>query len=262
MTTIYDNIGKGYNTTRQADKYILGRINTLLHPKKRRQYLDIGCGTGNYTKKIASPDYHFWAVDPSITMLEQSNKEEGMITWLRDYAETFSLPEGVKVDGCIAINTIHHWKDMEQGFKNISDKLEKGARFLIFTQLPEQMNHYWVKHYFPKMIEKSIVNRPSEAKIAQLLVNAGFKHTYSEKYFVNKKLKDLFVNASKHNPAIYLQEEVRKGMSIFALFCSPEEETDGLNRLKEDIGSGKVQEIIDSYNSDLGDYYFMLAVKE
>lgn len=262
INPVYNKIGVGYNVTRKADTYIAKRIRQLLDPQQGKAYLDIGCGTGNYTKELAQEGYRFWGVDPSITMLKQSEYNENLITWINGSAESFSLPLDVKLDGCIAINTMHHWDSMEEGLKNISTKLEVGSRMVIFTQLIEQINSYWLKHYFPIMIEKSLINRPTEYSLSVLLENAGLKFCLCERYFTNDDLEDIFINAGKNNPSIYLQESVRRGMSNFQLFCSQEEESDGLDRLSKDIKSGKIAEIIKSYDSDLGDYSFIQAIKK
>ena len=49
MGTKYDKIGIEYNLTRKADKYLTEQLLFHLNPKEHAQYLDIGCGTGNYT---------------------------------------------------------------------------------------------------------------------------------------------------------------------------------------------------------------------
>jgi hypothetical protein len=40
---------EGYNNTRKADKFISERISNLLRLDKAGRYIDVGCGTGNYT---------------------------------------------------------------------------------------------------------------------------------------------------------------------------------------------------------------------
>lgn len=46
---IYDTIGKTYDSTRQADPEITQKLLELLCPIVGGKYLDIGCGSGNYT---------------------------------------------------------------------------------------------------------------------------------------------------------------------------------------------------------------------
>ena len=65
----------------------------------------------------------------------------------------------------------------------------------------------------------------------------------------------------KFQPEKYLDAEVRKGSSGFTNFCSKQELESGLKLLEDDITSGKIKEIIKSYENDKGDYLFYNAVK-
>ena len=49
MEPIYNRIGAGYDATRRADPYIAGKLDSYLSTKDGLSYLDVACGTGNYT---------------------------------------------------------------------------------------------------------------------------------------------------------------------------------------------------------------------
>jgi hypothetical protein len=49
MKATYDYLGLGYNHTRKADPYLFQQLFTCLNPKNDGIYLDINCGTRNYT---------------------------------------------------------------------------------------------------------------------------------------------------------------------------------------------------------------------
>lgn len=53
MSAIYNEIGSGYDTTRRADPEILNRLVNLIPLNKDGFYLDVGCGTGNYTAELS-----------------------------------------------------------------------------------------------------------------------------------------------------------------------------------------------------------------
>ena len=81
MTEKYDIIGKGYNTTRKADPYLSSRLFHLLSPVKGETYLDIGCGTGNYTIALNEMGVDFIAIDPSEEMLKIARSKNSNIDW-------------------------------------------------------------------------------------------------------------------------------------------------------------------------------------
>ena len=54
-TTRYDKIGIGYDKSRNADKYLVERMyDNIYLGKEDKTYLDIGCGTGNYTSALSN----------------------------------------------------------------------------------------------------------------------------------------------------------------------------------------------------------------
>lgn len=263
MEITYDKIGTGYNYTRVADGYISEKVKSLLAPKKNNHYLDIGCGTGNYTKKLSENDFHFWGVDPSIKMFEQiENMKQQNISWVNGFAENFTLPKKVTIDGCIVINTIHHWSDVQKALSNISNIMNSGGRIVIFASLYEQVGNYWLKHYFPDMIEKTRRYRPTSEGLLEKLMNASFDIFHIEKYFIREDLEDLFLNAGRKRPDIYLNESIRNNMHSFPLLCEDIELEIGLKKLKTNIDNGDINKIIDNYDSNEGDYTFIAAVKK
>lgn len=52
IQVVYITIGKTYDRTRKADPFLVERIIHYLQPSVGQQYLDIGCGSGNYTGVI------------------------------------------------------------------------------------------------------------------------------------------------------------------------------------------------------------------
>jgi ubiquinone/menaquinone biosynthesis C-methylase UbiE len=64
MEIKYDRIGKDYNRTRMADKYLSERLFFHLKPEKNKVYIDIGCGTGNYTIELQKKDICILGIDP------------------------------------------------------------------------------------------------------------------------------------------------------------------------------------------------------
>jgi ubiquinone/menaquinone biosynthesis C-methylase UbiE len=257
---LYNNIGIGYNNTRQPDKYLLSKLTMLLNPKQENLYLDIGCGTGNYTNEIANNQYNFVGVEPSMKMLEIAKLKNQKIDWLIGCAEQIPAENNI-FDGVIGTLTVHHWTNIEKGFSELFRVMKVGGKIVLFTSTPEQMKGYWLNHYFPQMLKNSIIQMPAFEIIKSASEKAGFKKIITEKYFVKDDLQDLFLYAGKNRPKLYLNETVRKGISSFAVLSLKEEVENGLQKLEDDIKTNKIEKIIAEYENNNGDYLFVIIEK-
>ena len=257
---LYDNIGVGYNSTRQADPYIAEKLVQLLLPNPNGLYLDIGCGTGNYTIALANGGVNFYGIEPSEKMLNIACSRNDKVNWLLGLAEQIPVNNNM-FDGAIATLTIHHWADINKAFEEIYRVLNHNSKFVIFTSTPEQLKGYWLNNYFPKMLGASMLQMPSFESIEKTAIEAGFVITNTEKYFIQDDLKDHFLYAGKNRPELYLDEEIRKGISSFSALSNAEEVQSGLSKLRSDINLNRFKEIKEKYDNTLGDYLFITAKK-
>jgi ubiquinone/menaquinone biosynthesis C-methylase UbiE len=257
---LYDTIGIGYNTTRQADPYITERLFQLLSPQTNGTYLDIGCGTGNYTIALANKGINFYGVEPSEKMLGIARSKNTQVNWTLGRSENIEVNDKF-FDGAIATLTVHHWTDIKKAFTEIYRVLKENAKIIFFTATPEQMKGYWLNHYFPKMLDDSIVQMPSFETIKEAATNAGFEIIGTEKYYISDDLKDLFLYAGKNKPELYLDAEIRKGISSFSALANADEVEEGLSKLRDDMELGRFGDIKAKFNNDSGDYLFIIAQK-
>jgi ubiquinone/menaquinone biosynthesis C-methylase UbiE len=257
MSPTYNKIGIGYNSTRQADPHLLERMHALLELKTDGHYLDIGCGTGNYTIALQQKGLQFTGVEPSDIMLEQAKAKSKNIAWIKGTAENIPF-DNETFDGALGSLTLHHWQNIEQGFKELFRVLKPGSPLVFFTSLPEQTAGYWLMHYFPRLIKASSQNLPSLEFLKTCGDKAGLKFITQENYFVKEDLRDLFLQSGKHDPELYFNENVRKGISTFAALSNKEEVDAGLKQLRADIDSGKFQEIKQKHENEIGDYCFVV----
>ncbi|MFD0861641.1 class I SAM-dependent methyltransferase [Sungkyunkwania multivorans] len=258
MAIKYDKIGIGYNRTRKADHYLSERLYHHLDPKEKGSYLDIGCGTGNYSNALFEKGVHFIGIDPSEKMLQKARSKNANIDWRLASAEKTKLHDN-SVDGIIATLTTHHWKNLNKAFCELSRILKRHGRIVIFTSTPKQMQGYWLRHYFPKMLSDSIAQMPTLEKTITAMVEAGLEIIDTEKYFVRPDLEDQFLYCGKQDPKLYLQKETRNGISSFSSLANSQEVSQGLLRLQADIESGNIDTIMRSYENDLGDYLFIIG---
>src|SRR5688572_7818509 len=125
--TLYDTIGNNYNTTRKADPFIAGRLYELLQPVSNGQYLDIGCGTGNYLTALSEKGLRFYGIDPSETMLQEAKAKNKQATFIKASAENIPL-DNDSIDGAIGTFTMHHWDDIGKGLAELYRILKPGSR--------------------------------------------------------------------------------------------------------------------------------------
>ncbi|NKI30426.1 class I SAM-dependent methyltransferase [Croceivirga thetidis] len=260
MEVKYNTIGLDYNLTRRADKYLTKQLLYHLQPTKDGKYLDIGCGTGNYTNELHKNGFDFIGIDPSELMLEKAKLKNNKIHWKIGSAENTGLPANF-VDGIIGSLTIHHWTDLTLGFSELNKVLKKNGRIVIFTSTPEQMKGYWLNHYFPKMLSDSITQMPTLEKVKKAITDSGIEFIETHKYFIKPDLEDQFLYCGKQNPELYFDEQIRHGISSFSSLSNQTEVENGLSELRIDIDSGKIKDIINSYENTLGDYLYIIAKK-
>ena len=260
MDAKYDKIGIEYNITRKADPYIAEQLLKHLDPKSEGIYLDMGCGTGNYTNEFQKRGLQFIGIDPSTEMLKKARQKNENIDWRMGAAESIELLDNA-VDGIVGSLTIHHWTDLGKGFSELYRVVKPNGNIVIFTSTPNQMKGYWLNHYFPKMMADSIAQMPSLLHIKNAMRNCGIEISGIDPYFIQPDLQDKFLYCGKHNPKLYFDERIRNGISSFSALANRTEVQQGLSKLKTDMDSGKIKAIIDSYSNDLGDYVYIIGKK-
>ncbi len=259
MEAIYDSIGEGYDTTRKVDPEILSTLSKLLDIEIGKNYLDIACGTGNYTNRISRLGGNWFACDSSETMLSEARSKSSYIKWMKSDVSDLGYNSNF-FDGAICSLAIHHFPDLTRPFCEISRVLKTRSNFVILTSTPAQMKGYWLNHYFPVMMEKSCGQMPSLEKVDSALIQAGFSIQTTVPFFITPELKDFFLYSGKQRPEMYLSPNVRNGISSFHNFCSQSELGQGLEKLRRDITSGNINSVMERYESKSGDYLFICAI--
>jgi ubiquinone/menaquinone biosynthesis C-methylase UbiE len=257
---LYDIIGTRYNSTRRADPYLTERLYRLLSPRADGVYIDIGCGTGNYTIALAEKGLAFYGVEPSEKMLEKAKRRNCNVNWVKDTAEELPFDDEY-FDGGIATLTIHHWTDLHKAFAEIYRILKPQAHLLIYTAAPEQIKGYWLNHYFPKMLADSAEQMPAFEKVNDAAIKARFVMAGTEKYFIKDDLQDHFLYAGKNRPELYLDERIRAGISSFSVLANATEVKNGLEQLRRDIELNRFEAIKSEYDNETGDYLFIILQK-
>jgi len=257
LRALYDEIGRGYDDSRRADPYIADRLFHLLDAQRDDLVLDVACGTGNYTAALRSRYLKIFGIDLSARMLSAA-RQKGLggrialanVEQLPFSDETFSR--------ALCALATHHFADLLISFKEIMRVVSRG-KLVIFTSTPEQMQGYWLNEYFPVAIRDSITQMPTLDVTTTALEQAGFVDITTEIYDVRPDLQDHFLYSGKHAPERYLDDLFRYRISTFSSLADPVEVQEGCLKLSRDIETGNVNNVINSYRHDQGDYLFVIA---
>ena len=254
---MYNRIGASYNATRRADPYIVGELGRHLSLEGGRNYLDLACGTGNYSIALASQAGNWVGVDIAGRMIEQARQQTSGVHWSLGAGEDIPFKDGT-FSGAICVLALHHFEEHGPIFREVHRVLGKGV-FAIFTADPDQMRGYWLNEYFPEAMRKSIEQMPTLERVCEALEEAGFRTIHTQPYGVRDDLQDLFLYSGKHRPHLYMDEAFRAGISTFFSLADPREVEVGCAHLALDIESGRISEVMEKHDNTIGDYMFIIG---
>ncbi len=254
---LYDHIGATYDTTRRADPYLAARLRAHLAPVPGGHYLDLACGSGNYTAALAATGVRLTGVDQSARMIAAATPKSAEVAWHVADANRLPFADG-EFAGALCTLAIHHFPDPAAAFREVARVVPRG-RFVLLTSDPEQMRGYWLNAYFPDALARAIAQMPPLPTVTAALAAAGFRVVAKEPYAVAPDLQDFFLYSGKHRPAMYLDPAVRAGISTFSMLAEPAEVEAGCARLAADLATGRIAEVVASYLHDGGDYVFLVA---
>ena len=159
MAAVYDHIGGGYDATRRAGPAITDRLIHHLAPRDGGGYLDVACGTGNYTLALAGNGLAMTGIDRSSVMLDAARAKAPEVAWRHGGAENLPFDDGV-FDGALCTLAIHHFDDLALATTEVWRVIRAG-RFVIFTATPAQMQGYWLNRYFPAAMARAAAQMPT-----------------------------------------------------------------------------------------------------
>ncbi|OUL35889.1 SAM-dependent methyltransferase [Nostoc sp. T09] len=256
---LYDSIGKQYTKTRVPDPRIVQKIIDLLNLPQGSIIADIGAGTGGYSQALAHQGFSVYAIEPSSVMRKQAS-EHPQIKWLTGYAEALPLPDK-SVDGVISILTIHHFSDLEKSFQEMHRIIKGGAIILLSFDI-RFAQKIWLYDYFPWLWEDALKFLPVN-EITNLIEKNTQRIIEVIPLMLPYDLSDLFAAAAWRRPELYLQPEVRAGISSFAL-GNPNLIESGVKSLAADLSSGewdkKYGEIRQLTEIDVGYRFFKASI--
>ena len=235
---LYDTIGSTYAVTRRTEPRIAEQLWAALGDA--RTVVNVGAGTGSYEPS----DREVTAVEPSAVMRAQ--RPAGAAPCVAATAE--SLPfEDQSFDAAMAFATVHHWQDPVAGLREMQRVARRVVVFTCDTSDRSWRRRFWLtRDYLPELAY-------SRVGLATELARAiGAR---MEPVLIPWDCADGFFEAYWRRPEAYLDESVRRGISMWAK-VGPDAEARAVRRLGDDLASGRWaernRELLDLEAAELG----------
>ena len=237
---LYDTIGGTYAVTRRTEPRIAAQVWAALGDA--RTVLNVGAGTGSYEP----PDRDVLAVEPSAVMRAQ--RPAGAAPCVT--ADAQRLPfDDQSFDAAMAFATVHHWPDPIAGLREMRRVARHVVVFTHDTSDTGWLRRFWLtRDYLPEVADL-LVGRPSVTELASVI---GAR---TEPVLIPWDCADGFFEAYWRRPEAYLDESVRRGISVWAT-VGPEAEQRAVRSLRDDLASGRWAErnrdLVDLDAAELG----------
>jgi len=258
MDAPYDTIGRSYSTTRRADPRIVTELVRHLALPRGSVIADIGAGTGNYTNALADASYRVLAIEPSRAMRQQAKPHPGVV-WMDGVAERLPFSDR-ELGGVVSTLAIHHFTDLRQALREMH-RVSGTGPVVLFTFDYSTLDKPWQAHYFPDLWIDISRPLPPLEDIAGWMRHETGRSVEVVPFLIPHDLEDLFMLAPWRRPELYLDPQVRAGISAFALANSAQIER-GLARLRDDLENGSWKEqfgsVLELSEIDAG-YRFLIA---
>jgi SAM-dependent methyltransferase len=220
---LYDTIGATYTLTRRTEPRIAAQVWAALGDA--RTVLNVGAGTGSYEP----PDRDVTAMEPSALM--RSLRPAGAARCVAAVAERLPFADR-SFDAAMAFATVHHWQDPIAGLREMRRVARRVVVFTHDTTDAGWLHRFWLtRDYLPEVADL-IAGRPSLDELART-IGASI-----EPVLIPWDCVDGFFEAYWRRPEAYLDEHVRRGVSVWAK-VGPDAEQRAVRGLRDDLVSGR-----------------------
>jgi ubiquinone/menaquinone biosynthesis C-methylase UbiE len=224
----YDRAAREYARLRKFSPRAAVILRRSLHDLPEGPLLDIGCGTGNFTRLLLRlfPGRQTVGLDFSRHMLEQVEGQRPALHLLR--ADACSLPHPTGVFALTAgAYFIHHISDWQRVLAEAFRVLQPGGFFALYTSPEYRIRKHMINRFFPSFRRIDLERFPPEAQLIKTLAACGFEKT---------RLLPVSVGHRRIDRGL-LGRTRRRFMSTFDLVPEAEFRT-GLEKMESHVGRG------------------------
>ncbi len=235
---LYDTIGVTYAVTRRTEPRIAAQVWAALGDAET--VLNVGAGTGSYEPS----DRDVTAVEPSAVMRAQ--RPASAAPCVAAAAESLPFADQ-SFDAAMAFATVHHWRDPIAGLREMQRVARRVVVSTCDTSDRSWHRRFWLtRDYLPEVAASRVglateLARAIGARIEPVLIPWDCADGFFEAYW--------------RRPEAYLDENVRRGISMWAR-VGPEVEQRAVRTLGNDLASGRWAErnrdLLDLEAAELG----------
>jgi SAM-dependent methyltransferase len=220
---LYDTIGATYTVTRRTEPRIAAQLWAALGDA--RTVLNIGAGTGSYEPA----DRDVTAVERSTLMRAQ--RPAGAAPCVDAFADSLPFADQ-SFDAAMAFATIHHWPDPIAGLREMRRVARRVVVFTHDTSDAGWLHRFWLTRDYLPETANLLTGRPTVTELADAI---GAR---LEPVLIPWDCADGFFEAFWRQPAAYLDENVRRGTSVWGA-VGPDAERRAVQSLRDDLASGR-----------------------
>ena len=179
------NIHIDYDKSRELPSEIVDRWMSVLLSEIDKdeidRVLDLGCGTGRFTKPLAENFNAFvHGVDPSAKMLQvaMDNYQGLACDFVQGSTDEIPLDDSA-IDMVFMSMVYHHVQDKGKAIDEVRRVLKRSGKFCIRNSTIESMDSYYWPHFFPSARAIELRRSPHQQDILDLVSATGFEVVYS-----------------------------------------------------------------------------------
>jgi ubiquinone/menaquinone biosynthesis C-methylase UbiE len=225
MKIDYNKASVTYDNTRSSDETVINEFKKKVDLHKV-VFLDFGCGTGNYIKKIQENfDNYGYGVEPSHGMREKAIiKNPNSIILEGNHSKIPYSNE--QFEFIYLTDVIHHVPDLNDMFREFKRVLKNGGMLCIVTQSWKQIDARWYNRYFPTLSK----NEKSRYPDIDTIIGKS-----NEEDFEAIEVTCIESNPERVVTKEFITNVEEKNFSMFN-FISSEELKNGIQNMKKDLG--------------------------
>ena len=220
----FERVAAVYESLRTTDEAPVRRIGQLL-PDRPVTGVDVGCGTGRYSRLLGAllPEGSRLVVsDVSAAMLAQlkaanDDRTRGVVPLL---AAAEELPlRAASLDLVTAFNCVHHF-DLGRFLAAVARVLQPGGRLFVYTRTPQQNARTIWGRYFPGFTEYEQRLHSRAALRAAIEATSGLNVTATQTFKVPRSSTAERLRAQAEGRhystfSLYTPEELRASIATF-----------------------------------------------